>query len=145
MVACSLEVSRATIFRIVILTGKVLVPFCLVAAVGYCVIFLLSPWLFARRISTVDPRMHVVPQDLPTRTEDPLSETVIRHYGFSFRLPGKPVTRIFSGDSMTLILLEDGQITLRNPLMDALLAAKKADVSALKLIDADTLSSEYEL
>jgi hypothetical protein len=97
------------ISRVAIVSGKIIVPLCLLAAVGYGVIYLLAPWLSSKQMAYSDSRLSIVPVDLPTKVEAPLSSESIDCYGFLLRLPNE-VAKTLRGDQYASVLFRNGGI-----------------------------------
>jgi hypothetical protein len=95
------------IYRFTIVSGKIIVPLFLLAAVGYGVVYLLSPWLVSQQLSKVDPRLNIVPVDLPSKVEAPLSSASIDCFGFTLRLPNG-VEKTFRGDQHRTVRFRNG-------------------------------------
>jgi hypothetical protein len=127
--------------------GKVIGLLCLVAAIGYGVLYLLSPWLFSQRMSRIDPRLSIVPADLSTKAEAPLSNVTTDCYGFSFRLPNKEVARTITGDLITVIRFRDGgSLMVHNPSRNSgIFGIATIDTNAAKLIGPEMFPSKYKL
>jgi len=62
---------------------------CLIAAVGFGVLYLLQPWWASQRLGKFDPQLSLIPVSLSSETEAPLSNSSIEQFGFEFRLPNK--------------------------------------------------------
>jgi len=95
------------ISRFAIVSAKIIVPLCLVAAVGYGVLYLLSPWLASQWMSSSDPRLSIVPVELSNKVEAPLSSASIDCFGFTLRLP-KDVAKTFRGNLITTVRFRNG-------------------------------------
>lgn len=96
-----------SIYRLSILPGKIIGFVCLVAAIGYDVVYLISPWLASHTLSRLDPRLSIVPSDLPTKDSAPLLNASIDAEGFTFRLPDK-VPKTARGNSTSFVRLSNG-------------------------------------
>lgn len=89
---------------------------CLVAAIGYGAIYLMTPWLFSQRMLEIDPRLSLVPVNLSTKIEVPLSYTTIDCYGFRISLPNEEITSTFQGDLITTVFFrKGGALMIDNP------------------------------
>ena len=134
------------IARIAIVSGKILGSLCLVAAVGYGVVYLISPWLESRGIRKFDPRVSMVPVDLPSRVEAPLSGASIDCYGFRFRLPNEAGKTVRS-ELITLVPIRDAGMfecgdILREP---GMLEFAMNDKQAQRLLGEEVLRSKFSL
>jgi len=96
-----------SLYRAAILPGKILGCICLVAALGYGVLYLITPWTASLGLSRIDPRLNIVPAELPTRDSATLPDASTDAGGFTLRLPDK-VTRTHRGRPTTLVQLSNG-------------------------------------
>ncbi len=135
------------ITRIAIVLGKIVGVLCLVAGTGYGVIYLTSPWLVSQRMIKVDPRLSIVPAELPTKAGAPLSNATIDLYGFRVSLPNDEVTRTVQGDSITMILFRNGgNLMIHNPShASAILESAISDRVAQKLVGQEAIQSKFKL
>ncbi|MGA2170636.1 MAG: hypothetical protein ABSG62_20800 [Terracidiphilus sp.] len=134
------------ISRFAIVSGKIIGSLCLVAAVGYGVIYLISPWLTSQRMSIVDPRLSIVPADLPSKVEAPLSSASIDCYGFTLRLPNE-VAKTIRGDLFTMVLFRNGgNLVSQNMLRDpGTLGFTISEKHAQRLLGEEVLRSKFSL
>lgn len=127
--------------------GKVLGLLCLVAALGYGVIYLISPWLVSERMCKLDPRLCIVPVSLPTRAEASLSKTTIDHSGFRVRLPNEEVIKTMQGDTVTWISFrKDGNLIIDDPSRDlGMLEIAMSDKRTETLVRKEARQSKFKL
>jgi hypothetical protein len=93
--------------------AKILAPVCLLAAVAYGALFLLSPWLTAHRLSQSDSRLSIIPVEPPTKAEAPLSNVTTDCSGVILRLPNHSANPIHT-ESLTTVSLNDGFLECSN-------------------------------
>lgn len=79
----------------------------MLAAIGNGVLYLIYPWLASQRMGKIDSRLSVIPVDLPTKAEAPLSIASIDCYGIRLPLPGE-VVDVAQGDWITSVRLHSG-------------------------------------
>lgn len=91
-----------------IVAGKITGVLCLLAAVGYGVLYLISPWLGARNLGNLDPQLSIVPVELSNKAMAPLSSSSVDYYGFKFFLPNKEIQRTFEREWATTLLFRSG-------------------------------------
>jgi hypothetical protein len=127
--------------------GKILGGLCLVAAVGYGVLYLMYPWLVARRIAKLDPRLSVVPSGLPTQGAAPLSGAETECCGFRLLLPNREIQTIYKGNDEMMVWLRSGaMLVIRNPSQGTdIYEALCSDRDAKKLLGQETLQSKLDL
>jgi hypothetical protein len=132
-------------FAIVI--GKVIAVLCLLAAIGYGVIYLITPWLVSQRMSKFDPRLSLVPADLPATAEAPLSNATIDCYGFRVPLPNEGIAKTIQGDFITVVIFRNGgNLTIHNPSRDyGTLEIAISDKYAERLVGQDVIRSKFKL
>lgn len=135
------------IFRLATVSSKIIGLLCLVAAVGYGVLYLISPWLASKQLGKVDPRLSMAPLSLPAKAEAPLSDASIDRYGFKFQLPNKEIVKTIGGELITLVLFRDGgDLIVRNTSRDAgIFALLTNDKRAQRLLGQDVNHSEFKL
>jgi hypothetical protein len=104
------------ISRFAIVAGKILAVLCLVAAVGYGVLYLIFPWLTAQRLSRVDPRLNIVPASLSTNAEAPLSTTTLDYCGLRLVLPNGTTAKAVGHQQITLVQFSNGTLMVISPL-----------------------------
>lgn len=133
--------------RYAIFSGKVIGLLCLVAAIGYGVIYLIAPWLVSQRMYKVDPRVSIVPADLPTKAEAPLSNATIVRYGFRVSLPNKEIAKTIQGDLITVVLFRNGgNLTIHNPSRDSgILEIAISDKHAKRFVGQEVIQSRFKL
>jgi hypothetical protein len=134
------------ISRFAIISGKIAAPLCLLAALGYGVIYLESPWLESQRMSKFDPRLSIVPTELSAKIEAPLSNASIDCYGFTLQLPNN-VTRTIPGKQYTSVLFRnEGDLTIQSMTQDGdMLELTMRDKTAQKLLGREVLRSKFSL
>jgi hypothetical protein len=134
------------ISRIAIISGKVAVPLCLLAPVGYGVLYFEAPWLESLRISKFDTRVSIVPAELPSKAEAPLSSESIEWDGFTFQLPNN-VDRTFRGDhSLSVHFLSGGWLRIENVARGGdVLGLTMRDKSSQKVLGEEVLRSRFSL
>ncbi|MGA3032698.1 MAG: hypothetical protein ABSD70_05415 [Terracidiphilus sp.] len=135
------------ISRFAIVSGKIIGSLCLIAAIGYSALYLMSPWLSAKRMSKVDPRLSLVPANLPTNAESPLSNASIDCYGIRLSLPSESVVDVFQGDWITSVRFRNGGIlmvedTSHNP---GWLGIAIGERNTQRLFGKEVLSSKFKL
>ena len=135
------------ISRIAVVSGKVVGVLCLAAGIGCGVIYLLSPWLVSQRIIKVDPRLSIVPADLPTKAGAPLSNATIDLYGFRVPLPNEEIAKTFQGDYVTLVRFRNGGfLTINNPSQHSgILEFAVSDKRAERLVGQEVIRSKFKL
>jgi hypothetical protein len=135
------------IFRIATVSAKIIGLLCLVAAVGYGVLYLILPWLASRQIGKVDPRLSMVPISLPTKGEAPLSDASFDRYGFKFQLPNVEIVKTIGGELTTVVLFRNGgDLMVRNTSRDAgIFAFVTNDKRAQRLFGQDVSHSKFKL
>lgn len=135
------------ISRIAIVLGKIIGVLCLVAAIGCGVTYLLSPWLVSQRMLKIDPRLSIVPADLPTKSETPLSDATIDRYGFRVPLPNEEIAKTIQGDRITVVLFrKGGNLLIHNPSLDSgTLELSIGDKHAERLVGQEVLHSKFRL
>lgn len=107
------------ISRFAIVFGKIIGSLCLIAAVGYGVIYSILPWLAAKWMRKFDPQLCLVPVNLPTKARVPLSNRTIDRYGFRVSLPNEEITKTFENDLITVVLFRNGgSIIIHNTSQD---------------------------
>lgn len=136
-----------TISRIAIVLGKIISVLCLVAAIAYGVIYLLAPWLGSRGMFKVDPRLSIVPKELPTKATAPLSNVTIDSYDFRVPLPNEEVTRTIRGDLITMVLFrKDGNLMIHNPSRESgILEITTSDKRAERWVGQVAIHSKFKL
>jgi hypothetical protein len=134
------------ISRFAIVFAKIIGSLCLVAAVGYGAFYLMSPWLTSQRLNKFDPRLSIVPADLPTKVEAPLSNASIDCYGFTLRLPNE-VARTSRGDVFTIVMFRNGGgLMIQNMSRDpGILELTISDTHAQRLLGRELLRSKFSL
>jgi hypothetical protein len=133
--------------RPAIVLGKVIGVLCLIAAIGYGVMYLIAPWLSSQHLSKVDPRLSLVPIDLPTKVEAPLSTATIDCYGFRVPLPREKISGTIEGDWSTTVLFRDGgTLTIHNSRQNpTVLEFVSTDRNTEKLLGKETTASKFKL
>jgi hypothetical protein len=135
------------ISRFAIAFGKVIGVLCLVAGIGCGVIYLISPWLVSQRMIKVDPRLNIVPADLPTKAGAPLSNATIDLYGFRVTLPNEEIAKTLQGDFVTLVRFRNGGfLRIHNPSQDSgILEFAIGDKHAERLVGQEIIHSKFKL
>jgi len=134
------------ISRPAIVSGKIIVPLCVLAVIGFGIIYLMQPWLFAKQMSKSE-RLNIIPAELPTRSESPLSNATIDVDGLSFQLPREEVIRTLQGDSIRLVRFRNGgelwinDSSLGAGVLDAVLNNK----DVMRLFNQGQIRSKFEL
>ncbi len=141
------RLAARAIYRPAIILGKVIAAICLVAAIGYGVIYLIKPWLVPQGMRRVYPRVSMVPVALPNRAEAPLSGARIDRCGFRIALPKEEITRTIHSDSVTVVVFRDGgdmmiNNTARNP---GILGIAMRDKRMQRLFEQEKIYSEFQL
>jgi hypothetical protein len=95
--------------------GKVLAVLCVCAAMGYGVLYAISPWLLAQRVRQFNPRASLVPVALTTKAEAPLSDVNVDVGGFRIQLPKELVERPVSRSRFAIIRLRNGGLMVEAP------------------------------
>jgi hypothetical protein len=133
------------ILRFAILSGKILGPLCLLAALACGIFYLLQPWLTARRLA-LDPRLSIVPIDLPVTGQGPLSAGTVDCQGFTFRLP-REVTRTFPSKSLAMVHLGyGGMLTCQNlSRFPGILEGVASEKLFRKVLGPEALRSKFSL
>jgi len=133
--------------RWALISGKVVALLCLIAALGYGVIYLTFPWLTSQRMSRVDPRLAFVPADLPTKAEVLLSDATIDCYGFSIRLPNEEVAKTFNGPFVTVVRFRNGGMLLihNTSSNSGMLGVANSDKHVAGLIGQGAFQSKFSL
>ena len=133
--------------RPAIILGKVIGSLCLLAAIGYGVMYLIAPWLNSQWMSRVDPRLSMVPTDLPTKVEAPLSNAAIDCCGFRVQLPSEEISGTTKSDSSAMVLFRNGgMLTIHNPGQNpAMLEIVSSDKNTQKLLGKETTVSKFKL
>jgi hypothetical protein len=101
-------------YRFAIVASKIIAMLCLIAGVGYGAVYLISPWMAARRLSRVDPLVNDVPQSLQNKTQAPLSNLSVDLYGFRLLLPNQRVEELLKSEQFTTVRLRNGVLMIRN-------------------------------
>jgi hypothetical protein len=135
------------ISRVAIFSGKVFGLLCLVAAIGYGVLYFITPWLVSQRICKVDPRLSLVPTDLPTKAEVPLSNATIVRYGFRISLPNEEIAKTIQGDFISMVSFRNGGfLTIHNPSRDSgVLDIMIGDKHVERFIGQKGIQSKFKL
>jgi hypothetical protein len=134
--------------RAAVVGGKLLGFLCVVSAVGFGVIYLISPWLSARRMGEYDPRLKLVPVSLPSNADAPLSYSSVEHFGFKFLLPSGAFRDGAETADMTMMWFHDGGLEFHNPSDQedwSLLKIIQDDENAEKLLGKEILHSKFLL
>jgi hypothetical protein len=133
--------------RFAVIGAKVVGSLGLVVAVVYGAIYLNSPWLTSQRLSKIDPRLNVIPMDLPTKAEAQLSNVVIDCRGFSVRLPNEEVAKTFNGDFDTAVIFRNRGSLLIHDMSgnQGMLGIAMSDKGAEKWVGQGVLQSKFKL
>jgi hypothetical protein len=134
------------IYRFAPVSGKIIGALCLVVAIGYGVIYLISPWLASNRMGKFDPRLNLVPANLPTNVEAPLSSASIDCYGFTFRLPNE-VAKTIQYDRLTTVRFRNGGFLISQNLLQGpgTLERTISEKNAQRLLRKEDLRSRFSL
>lgn len=135
------------IFRLATVAGKIVGLLCLVAAVGYGVLYLISPWLASKQLGKVDPRLSMVPLSLPRKGEAPLSDASIDRYGFKFQLPNEEIVKTIRGELTTVVVFSNGgDLVVPNTSRDAgIFAFVTNGEHAQRLLGQDLNDSKFKV
>ena len=95
-----------------LVSGKILGMLCLLVLILYGAYYLLSPWIEARELRRVDPRLNLVPVNLPIETKAPLSDSTLEGFGFTFLLPKAATSRNFG--KMTVVRFREGLMSFED-------------------------------
>lgn len=135
------------ISRVAILLGKVICALCLVAAIYYGVNYLMEPWLVSRQMLTFDPRLSMIPENLPTKAEAPLSNAAINPYAFRVPLPNEEIARTIQGGLSTVVLFrKGGMLMIHNPSRDSGIPEfATGDKYAKRFVGQEAIHSKFKL
>jgi hypothetical protein len=135
------------ISRFAIISGKVIGLIFLVAAISRGISYLMTPWLVSQRMCKVDPRLSIVPADLPTKAEAPLSKVTIDRYGFRVPLPNEEIARTIQGDFVTMVFLrKGGDLMIQNPShYPGILGIAISDKNEERLVGQEASHSKFKL
>jgi hypothetical protein len=132
-----------------IVFGKVVGLLCLIAAIGFGVDYLISPWLESQRIRKFDSLLSVVPADLPTKAEGHLSSVAFDAYGFRLLVPSEEIARTIQGEVVTLFQFRNGgDLTIYNTaqnsgILEIAINDKHANLE--KLVGRENIKSKFKL
>jgi hypothetical protein len=132
--------------RIAIVSGKIILPLCLIVAIGCGVLYLLAPWLVSQRMGKFDPRLSIVPADLPTKVEAPLSNASIDCFGFTVRLPNE-VDKTFRSDPTMSAHLQNGGLLVSQNMSQGfdLLGYKISEKHTQEMLGKELVRSKFNL
>ncbi len=135
------------ILRFAIVSGKIIGTLCLVAALGYGVLYLISPWLASRQLGKVDPRLGMVPLSLPRNTKATLSDARIDRYGFKFQMPDKEIVGTIGGELITVVQFRNGGLLMvHNTSRDeGIFEVVNDDKRGQRLLGQDVIHSKFKL
>ncbi len=128
--------------------GKVFAILLLIAAIGYGIVYALAPWMASQRMRKFEPRLSLVPVDLPSNAEVPLSNWTIDRYGYKVPLPNEAIVPTHHGDDlMTLVSISNGGfLTIHNPSRDSgILEIEITDKHAQRLVGKQLFQSKFKL
>jgi hypothetical protein len=132
------------ISRFAIASGKIIGPLCLIAVVGWGVLYLLQPWLFSQHLGKADTQLCIIPTSLPSKAESPLSNSSIEHHGFMFQLPNEEIVRTTKIGQTTLVRFPNGMLELRDE--DSIVSRLvHSDNAEEKLLSEEMLHSQFKL
>ncbi len=97
-------------------------------------------------MSKLDPRLSIVPTQLPTKAWGPLSDASIDCYGFTLQLPND-VARTIPGKPYTVVLFRnEGDLTIRN-MADGgdMLELTMRDKTAQGILGEEVIRSKFSL
>ena len=94
-----------------------------------------------------DPRLSLVPVDLPTKAEGLLSNATIDRYGFRVPLPNEEIGRTFQGDLNTIVSFRNGGfLMIHNPSRNSgILEIATGDKQTEKLLGQELIRSKFNL
>lgn len=133
--------------RVVIVSGKVLGVLCILALILYVADYLLSPWIEARELSRVDPRLNLGPVNIPIEAKAALSNSTLEGFGFTFQLPKAATVRKFG--KMTTVRFQEGMILFEDTSRDTdgwpLILVGKEGKHAQRLLGQELVQSRFKL
>jgi len=136
--------------RIAVLFGAIFAGLWLIVGIGYGVLFLTAPWRQAQRLAKGWPQLAMVPANLTTQAQAPLSNTSIDRYGFKFLLPNREISKTRGFDSIIAASFPNGGgLMVENPSdepgIGLISPAFRRDKRAEKLLGRELLQSNFKL
>lgn len=121
----------------------------LVVGIAYGVEYLISPWLGARALSSVEPRINAVPVSLTRQAQVPLSNASVDAFGFKIQLPNREIEKTRKTERFTFISFRDGGWLLVEdmspyPGADSIPSLVEFDKRAEQLLGQELAHSEFK-
>jgi len=136
--------------RAAILVAKIAVVLFVLDAIVYGAFYLIAPWQHAQGLAKVEPRLCLVPVDIPTKAQAPLSNASIDRYGFKIQLPNREISKTHEFDSITTASFRNGgglmvHNTSSEEVVGLLISAFKENKRAESLFGRELLRSDFKL
>ena len=133
--------------RFALIFSKVIAILVLITAIGYGVIYAIAPWLASQRMRKFEPRLSLVPVDLPFKAEVPLHNGTIDRYGYRVPFPNEEIAKTYQGDLITEVSFSNGGfLTIHNPSRNSgVLEIAITDKHAERLLGKELFQSKFKL